>query len=110
MTVQDIDVRLIKRAARGDSDAFARLFDSEYQHVFRYAMWLCGDPDTAEDITQETFIRAHKGLDRLGPPYNIRAWLFRLAHNYHIDLTRRRDPAANDDLNRERLLDPLVRR
>jgi RNA polymerase sigma-70 factor, ECF subfamily len=92
MSVQQIDTGLIKRAVRGDPDAFARLFDAHYEAVHRYGMWLCGDPDVAEDITQETFIRAHRSLNSLGPPYNIRAWLFRLARNYYIDQQRRKNP------------------
>lgn len=85
MAVQDADVSLILRAARGDMDAFASLFDTHYRPVYEYALWLSGDPDLAEDLTQETFIRAHKNLHRLGPPWKIRAWLCRLARNLYID-------------------------
>ncbi len=97
MTVQDVDIRLIQQAAKGDADAFATLFDQHYQAVYSYVLWQGGDPDLAEDITQETFIRAHANLHRLGPPWKIRAWLFRLARNLFIDHHRRKDPSVRLD-------------
>jgi RNA polymerase sigma-70 factor (ECF subfamily) len=81
----DREISLIQRAARGDAEAFSTLFDNHHQAVYEYCLWLAGDPDLAEDITQETFIRAHKNLHRLGPPWKIRAWLCRLARNLYID-------------------------
>jgi RNA polymerase sigma-70 factor (ECF subfamily) len=97
MSVQDVDVRLIQRAAKGDADAFATLFDQNYQAVYSFVLWQAGDPDLAEDITQETFIRAHAKLHRLGPPWKIRAWLFQLARNLYIDQYRRKDPSVRLD-------------
>ncbi len=79
------DISLIQRAARGDGEAFSQLFDNHYRAVYEYCLFLAGDADLAEDITQETFIRAHKNLHRLGPPWKIRAWLCRLARNLYID-------------------------
>src|SRR5262245_21701957 len=112
------DVQLIARAAGGDTDAFATLFDQHYQAVYNYVLWLSGDPDLAEDVTQETFIRAHRSLPRLRPPFNLKAWLYRTAHNLFIDETRRKAPvlpldtdtrlrAANRDPERELLFSEL---
>jgi RNA polymerase sigma-70 factor (ECF subfamily) len=90
MSAQEIDLSLIHRAIGGDAEAFASLFDTYHQQVHNYALWLCGDGHSAEDIAQETFIRAHRNMAKLGPPYNMRAWLFRLAHNYYVDTLRQR--------------------
>ena len=43
--------------------------------LFRYAYWLCGDRQVAEDITQETFLRAWKSLDSLKDDKAAKAWL-----------------------------------
>lgn len=43
--------------------------------IFRYAFWLCGDRQVAEDITQETFLRAWRSLDTLKDEHAAKAWL-----------------------------------
>lgn len=83
------DVQLVQKAAKGDRKAFATLFDQYFQSVYNFALSLCRDPAMAEDLTQEAFIRAHANLDRFGPPWNFRTWVFRLTRNYFIDLTRK---------------------
>ncbi|MGI2261499.1 sigma-70 family RNA polymerase sigma factor [Shewanella sp. GXUN23E] len=56
-----------------------RLYDSLvralHTDIFRYAFWLCGDKQVAEDITQETFLRAWKSLDSLKDEKAAKAWL-----------------------------------
>jgi RNA polymerase sigma-70 factor (ECF subfamily) len=81
--------KLVQKAAQGNRKAFRELFDRYFQAVYNYSLTLTGDPAQAEDITQETFIRAHKNLHRLGPPWNFHAWVFRLARNYFIDQFRK---------------------
>ena len=60
--------------------------------VFRLAYLLLGDPDDAEDITQDTFVRAYKALKRFDPERPRRPWLLRiasnLAHNRHRSIGR----------------------
>jgi len=60
--------------------------------VFRLAYLLLGDPDEAEDIAQETFLRAYKALDRFDTERPLRPWLLRiasnLAHNHHRSIGR----------------------
>ncbi len=84
---------LIERAAQGDEEAFAELFRLHFAPVYNFALWLSGDPAQAEDLTQEAFVRAHTQLPRFGPPWKLRAWLFRTARNLFIG-TLRHTPAA----------------
>ncbi len=49
--------------------------------VFRLAYLLLGDPDEAEDIAQETFLRAYKALKGFDPERPLRPWLLRIASN-----------------------------
>jgi RNA polymerase sigma-70 factor (ECF subfamily) len=63
--------------------------------VYRFALRLCDDPATAEDLTQETFLRAWRRRDRLRDDRAARAWLFRIAANLWSDWARRgRSPVA----------------
>jgi RNA polymerase sigma-70 factor (ECF subfamily) len=61
-----------------------------HQRIFNYSYRLVGDPDVAEDLTQETFLRAYRSLPRLPVGANHRAWLFRIATNAATDEIRRR--------------------
>ena len=83
------DLQLVQKAVKGNRKAFTTLFNKYFQSVYNFALTLSRDPALAEDLTQEAFIRAHANLERLGPPWNFRAWIFRLTRNYFIDLTRK---------------------
>lgn len=60
--------------------------------VFRLAYLLLGDPDEAEDVAQETFVRAYRALKGFDPERPLRPWLLRiaanLAHNRHRSISR----------------------
>lgn len=94
MGVRNTDVNLIQLAVRGNADAFSALFEHYFDSVYHFALWLCGDPQLAEDLTQETFIRAHKNMHKLGPPWNMRSWMYRMARNLYFDM-RRREPEVH---------------
>ena len=81
-------VVLAKRAQRGDSEAFAELFNAVHQPVLNYVYRIVGDQQAAEDVTQDAFIRAHERLPRLGPPWDFKSWVFRIAGNMALDYLR----------------------
>lgn len=77
-----------------DFDAF---FDEVFPSLFRYCNRLTGDPDAAEDVAQETFLRfVRDGVQ--GPPKALRAWLFKVATHLIRDRYRVRE-------NRRRLME-----
>ncbi len=88
------DGDLVRRAQRGDTGAFAELFTRYEGRIFGYLYRMVGDRAWAEDLTQETFIRAHQHLRSLGPPYDFKSWLYRIAGNLALDGLRRRRPEA----------------
>jgi RNA polymerase sigma-70 factor (ECF subfamily) len=49
--------------------------------LYNFARWLCGDPDEARDLVQETFVKAMKGLGSFQEGTNFRAWMFRILRN-----------------------------
>jgi RNA polymerase sigma-70 factor, ECF subfamily len=73
--------------------------------VYDSALRLCGDPVTAQDLTQETFLRALDAFDSFRPGTNCRAWLLRIAYNEFCSQYRRRRRRAEmplpDDLGDE---------
>lgn len=94
------DLQLVQKAVKGSRKAFTTLFNRYFQSVYNFALLLSRDPAMAEDLTQEAFIRAHTNLERFGPPWNFRTWIFRLTRNYFIDLTRKErgiDPLEDGD-------------
>lgn len=72
---------LIRHAANGDATAWESLVLTHQQAVFRLSYLLLGDPDDAEDIAQEAFLRAWKHLKHFDPTRSLRPWLLSIASN-----------------------------
>jgi RNA polymerase sigma-70 factor (ECF subfamily) len=72
---------LIRHATNGDASAWEPLVLAHQQAVFRLAYLLLGDPDDAEDIAQETFLRAWNYLKRFDQTRSLRPWLLSIAAN-----------------------------
>ncbi|MBN1977875.1 MAG: sigma-70 family RNA polymerase sigma factor [Anaerolineae bacterium] len=83
------DEKLVRRAQKGDKAAFAELFTRYEGRIFGYVYHMVGDRAWAEDIAQEAFIQAHQYLNRLGPPYDFKSWVYRIAGNMALDGLRR---------------------
>jgi RNA polymerase sigma-70 factor (ECF subfamily) len=82
---------LIQRAVERDKAAFATLYDSCIDQVYRHVYYRVSNRIDAEDITQEVFIRAWKAIDKYkktGAPFV--AWLLAIAHNLIVDHYRAR--------------------
>jgi RNA polymerase sigma factor (sigma-70 family) len=73
--------KLIRLARQGESLAWTALMHQHQEPVFRYAYLLIGDADEAEDIAQETFIRAYRALGRFDIQRPMRPWLLRITAN-----------------------------
>ncbi|HYL76576.1 MAG TPA: sigma-70 family RNA polymerase sigma factor [Bryobacteraceae bacterium] len=80
----------VERARSGDSDAFRLLVEQHSRAIFRLAFRMTGNEQDAEDVVQETFLRAYKQLDRYEARSSFSTWLYRIASNYSLDLMRMR--------------------
>jgi len=78
------DVQLIQRILVGDETAFATLVEKYQRQVHALAFRKVGDFQTAEDITQETFLRVHQRLATLNDPTKFSAWLYAIANHLCI--------------------------
>lgn len=82
----------IEAARRGDAGAWEQLVQAHQQAIFRLAYLLLGDADDAEDVAQETFLRAYHALERFDAARSLRPWLMRittnLCHNWRRSVGR----------------------
>lgn len=81
--------KLVDKAARGDFESFGQLYTIFLDRIYRYALYQVKDKMTAEDITEEVFVKAWKAIGSCkGKGETFSAWIYRIAHN-HIINTRR---------------------
>jgi RNA polymerase sigma-70 factor (ECF subfamily) len=84
------DAAAVARARGGDSEAFRLLVERHSRSVYKVAYRVTGNPDDAEDVVQETFLKAYRQLDRFEERATFGTWLHRIAWNCSVDLLRAR--------------------
>ena len=84
------DLAAVSRARSGDADAFRLLVEKHSRVIFRVAYRMTGNEHDADDVVQETFLRAYKQLDSFEERANFSTWLHRIAVNCSLDLLRAR--------------------
>jgi RNA polymerase sigma-70 factor (ECF subfamily) len=84
----DADVAAL--AKQGREDAFRELIRRYERPVFSLVFRMVRDRETAEDLSQETFIKVLNNIDRYRPEFKLSSWLFKIANNVTIDFLRRR--------------------
>lgn len=90
LMAQSIESGLVSNAANGDLDAFNQLVLTYQDVVYYHAFNLLGDPDWAEDVTQESFLKAFQKLNDFRGG-SFRAWVLKIATNTSYDLYRRKN-------------------
>jgi RNA polymerase sigma-70 factor (ECF subfamily) len=83
------DAAVVAQARDGDEEAFRLLVERHSRAVYRLAMRMTGSAADAEDIVQDTFIRAHRQLHHFQGRAGFGSWLYRIAANCAIDHARR---------------------
>jgi RNA polymerase sigma-70 factor, ECF subfamily len=76
----------------GDRDAFARLVDQTSAHIYRVALQILGVEQDAEDVLQETYIKAFRSLPEFEGRSSLTTWLYRIAVNEALMALRKRKP------------------
>jgi RNA polymerase sigma-70 factor (ECF subfamily) len=90
--VDSPDADLVRLARGGEPAAFRFLVERYRPVALARALWLCGDPDEAEDIVQDAFLQAFVALDRLREPERFAGWLGGIVLNVHRAARRRWTP------------------
>ena len=89
MDATDVTAVLAK-ARQGDSDAFRTLVEQHSRRAFQLAYRITGNEHDAEDVVQESFIRAYRQLGRFEARAHFSTWLHRIVANCSVDLIRSR--------------------
>ncbi len=84
--------QLVRSCLRGQSSDFAELFELTEPVVRRLVGRLSGDRDAIDDLVQETYLRAWRGLDQFRGSSRFSTWLFRIAVNVTQTWRKRRKP------------------
>jgi RNA polymerase sigma-70 factor (ECF subfamily) len=100
------EAAVLAQARSGNRDAFRSIVERHSRTVFRVAFRLTRSEQDAEDIVQETFLKAYQDLDRFEARAGVGTWLYRIAANAAIDLMRRR--AARIERGRDASTDVLA--
>ena len=106
-TVAETDEELAQAAAAGSQDDFARLVRRYSDSIYRVVFRLCGSAEDAEDITQETFIKAFKALPQIDLRRPIKPWLYKIAVNSAVSQLRKQRGRVQVELDEAEL--PPVR-
>jgi len=110
--MDESDGAVVVRAQSGDGDAFRTLVERHSRSVFRLAYRMTGNEQDAEDVVQETFLRAYKQLSHYESRSSFSTWLYRIASNYSLDLIRMRkrhqDKRENDTADGRSVLDTVA--
>jgi RNA polymerase sigma-70 factor (ECF subfamily) len=80
----------VAQARAGDSGAFRVLVERHSSNLFRLAYRMTGHQEDADDVVQETFLRAYRQLEKFDDRASFGTWLYRIAANCSIDLIRAR--------------------
>ena len=101
--MQPDEPQLVDRSRDGDLSAFNAIVERYQSQVFNVSARILGDRHLAEDVAQETFIKAHRSLNGFRGG-SLRAWLLRIASNLSLDATRsrKRRPAESLEAASER--------
>ncbi len=65
----------------GDAEAFDRFVEHFRAKIFHYSWLMCGQREDAEDVAQDTLLKAFENFDQLRAPERVRPWIFRIARN-----------------------------
>lgn len=84
----DPDARLIERSKGGDREAFDRIVERYRRDVYRIAYRMTTNHEDADDVAQETFLRAYRALGSFRGDASLKTWLFRIAMNLSINVGR----------------------
>lgn len=100
---QQDEARLARALLAGEAGAFDRFVEHFRSKIFHYSWLMCGHKEDAEDVSQETLLRAFDSFASLRDPERVRAWVFRIARNACLMQRRRSVFAPSRELSLDEL-------
>lgn len=93
---------LAQRTANGDEDAFAEIYGTLLDPIYRYLYWNLDSREDAEDLSEEVFLKCLVNIGGYDPKRGpFKAWAFRIAHNLMVDHQRRRGRRGQEELKED---------
>jgi RNA polymerase sigma-70 factor, ECF subfamily len=83
-------MRVARTELPGQTWSFERIYDEYKTPIYNYIYHLVGSREQADDLTQDTFLKAYKALPKMDANLRLSAWLYRIATNTAYDALRRR--------------------
>jgi RNA polymerase sigma-70 factor (ECF subfamily) len=96
------------RAKAGDADAFRVLVERHSRPMFRLAFRMTGNEQDAEDIVQDTFLRAYRRIGKFDERASFGTWLYRITVNCSLDLVRARKRRSEQSGSANPEMDDLI--
>jgi RNA polymerase sigma-70 factor (ECF subfamily) len=96
MTAKEISTKPVMVKAASKRQRYEELVKAFYNDIYRYAYWLCRRRQLAEDLTQETFMRAWRAFDSLQSDGAAKAWLFTILRRENARLYEKFQPELDD--------------
>ena len=96
------------RAKAGDADAFRVLVERHSRPLFRLAFRMTGNEQDAEDIVQDTFLRAYRRIEKFDERASFGTWLYRITVNCSLDLVRARKRRSEQSGSANPEVDDLI--
>lgn len=90
--IKEQDLSFLSALQSGDREAFAKLVDLYSSQIYRLALKMLNDPADAEDVLQETFIKAFRSITSFEGRSSLSTWLYRIAVNEALMLIRKQKP------------------
>lgn len=100
---------LVARAKDGDDEAFSDLVRLYEKRAFGLAISLVGDASEAEDIVQDAFMKAYRGISNFKGESGFYTWLYRIIFNLNIDYARKRARKRENKVGEIAILDSSIR-
>jgi RNA polymerase sigma-70 factor (ECF subfamily) len=98
------ETELARAVLAGETDAFERFVEHFRAKVFHYSWLMCGRPEDAEEVAQETLLKVFENFDQLRDPERVRPWVFRIAKNACLMQRRKSLFAPEHELSLDELL------
>ena len=105
MGIPTDDMEIVQRVLEGDTEAFGTLVQRYSGKVYGLAVGMLHDAERAEDVAQETFLRAYEHLDSFRGASAFATWLYRIAYNRAAEYCRRQRPFGRLDERCRRVAD-----
>ena len=97
------ETALARALLAGEADAFEKFVDHFRSKIFHYSWLMCGQPEDAEEVAQETLLKVFENFDQLREPERVRPWIFRIAKNACLMQRRKSVFAPAHELSIEEL-------